>query len=593
MEGTPMQALGSTQTTLSSQEVSNGMPVGESISAPTPTKRGPGRPKGSGKKVVDPNTPVLPKRPVGRPRKDGLPAGSVPRAAPSGVRKRRVAAPGGFAAASSSAPPSVVTTSASAPQYSSPPNQYGAFAYTPAQPPAQPSWQTTTYSTLSAALQPGPPRESASAPSTHAVHAPVIAPHLAQDDWANLLRTDPNALVQSLLTALQAPNPITRAGQTVEDAFKAHMPFLPPHTSAQAPPNVYLSLKTFWLPSSPPYFGLTVAAPVPAHRFFYWDPQSIIFNGIGCPYCAQPLANRGCIRSGPLKVYDVGSPFYIIGCEYICQSQACKNNGFPDGRKFSSTDPDIIRALPVVLRDELPAHLILGAAHNAYLWNWQGAGVSKTLWTIVQSCLLQGIGKDAIVHIIRSTEEGLPGPAPHKQDDEGEEQDEENQDEERQEMEVDQAVQEPKEAPPTSYADPWKAHNVISTPPAPSSSDTVPASVPPPIPIPVQAPPGAIPAPYGYPQGAPGPYMAYPYGDRAFQQYSYHHHDPNAPGGKAGSAEPPAAKRVRHCVKCGSKDCKGKGGRNFCTNACQDCGKSDCKGRNSKRPDKTCTDAWA
>ncbi|KAF8274689.1 hypothetical protein EI94DRAFT_1712889 [Lactarius quietus] len=51
-------------------------------------------------------------------------------------------------------------------------------------------------------------------------------------------------------------------------------------------------------------------------------------------------------------------------------------------------------------------------------------------------------------------------------------------------------------------------------------------------------------------------------------------------------------KRIRHCVKCGSKDCKGKGGRSFCTHACQDCGEMECKGRNSKRPDKTCRDAW-
>lgn len=45
-----------------------------------PVKRRPGRPKGSGKKQQA-NLPVVAgekiKRPVGRPRKDGLPAGSV------------------------------------------------------------------------------------------------------------------------------------------------------------------------------------------------------------------------------------------------------------------------------------------------------------------------------------------------------------------------------------------------------------------------------------------------------------------------------------------------------------------------------------
>ena len=43
-----------------------------------PIKRRPGRPKGSGKKNLDlaPPVPKI-KRPVGRPRKDGFPAGSV------------------------------------------------------------------------------------------------------------------------------------------------------------------------------------------------------------------------------------------------------------------------------------------------------------------------------------------------------------------------------------------------------------------------------------------------------------------------------------------------------------------------------------
>ncbi|KAH9851668.1 hypothetical protein C2E23DRAFT_886224 [Lenzites betulinus] len=63
-----------------------------------------------------------------------------------------------------------------------------------------------------------------------------------------------------------------------------------------------------------------------------------------------------------------------------------------------------------------------------------------------------------------------------------------------------------------------------------------------------------------------------------------------------GTPEPgmsePMHKRVRHCCKCGSNECKGKGGRAFCNNPCQDCGKLECKGRNSKRPDRTCADAW-
>jgi hypothetical protein len=39
----------------------------------------------------------------------------------------------------------------------------------------------------------------------------------------------------------------------------------------------------------------------------------------------------------------------------------------------------------------------------------------------------------------------------------------------------------------------------------------------------------------------------------------------------------------RHCVKCGSAMCKGKGGRQFCGNACQDCGNMKCRGRNGRK----------
>ena len=147
----------------------------------------------------------------------------------------------------------------------------------------------------------------------------------------------------------------------------------------------------------------------------------------------------------------------------------------------------------------------------------------------------------------------------------------------------------------------WKAHDAVEDnlangqqqqqqqqPEASTSTAVVDANPP-------QGPPIAGPPVYAFPQGAP--YMPSPYGP--YHTYVYQQPDLNAPGpsslakraGDALSAEPPT-KRIRHCVKCGSKDCKGKGGRNFCTHACQDCGKMECRGRNSKRPDKTCIDAW-
>lgn len=71
--------------------------VGADAIPEVPIKRKPGRPKGSGKKPVDPNAEPKIKRPVGRPRKDGLPAGSVGPRRPSRPRKRP---PGTFASGS-------------------------------------------------------------------------------------------------------------------------------------------------------------------------------------------------------------------------------------------------------------------------------------------------------------------------------------------------------------------------------------------------------------------------------------------------------------------------------------------------------------
>lgn len=97
-------AVVSQKTGLTPNPTSNGA---NNVSA-TPVKRPPGRPKGSVKKpvllgeggeVIDPANKV--KRPVGRPRKDGLPAGSVPtgRSAsrPARPRKSAPAAMGGEA----------------------------------------------------------------------------------------------------------------------------------------------------------------------------------------------------------------------------------------------------------------------------------------------------------------------------------------------------------------------------------------------------------------------------------------------------------------------------------------------------------------
>jgi len=397
---------------------------------PAPVKRGPGRPKGSGvKKHIDPNTPIPPKRPVGRPRKDGLPAGSVPRGTPSSAtRKRKVAAPGGFAtpsadngsnqtpAPTTSAPPfsgsvrflaALKGDGALIPHYQP---AYSNYTYpTPTTPAPQQPW-STSYSTLSAALQ-YKPTETPTSPQKA---VPAVDPVL-HDDWPELLRTDPNTLLQSLVSSLQAPNPVSRVGMTVEESFKFHVNSLSPQEGTGPIPQLYSFLKTFWLPWSPTYFALTASSftspTAPEHRFFYWDPLPLVFNGIACPFCAVPLLNRGCIRSAPTKVYDLGRPFFLIGCEYACNNVQCKGRSGNDGRRFASTDPVVIRALPPVLRDELPVTLLTNGVTDPQSWNWQPIGVSKPLWAVVVGCIGEGLGKEATLRVVRAAQQSFPVPA--------------------------------------------------------------------------------------------------------------------------------------------------------------------------------------
>ncbi|KAJ3720437.1 hypothetical protein FB446DRAFT_324540 [Lentinula raphanica] len=290
-------------------------------------KRKPGRPKGTGKKIKDRIIP--PKRPVGRPRRDGLPSGSVT------VRAKRV----------------------------------------------------------------------------------VI--HL-DDDWGKSSQNDPDSFLSSLVLSLSALPPPASSGPTAEEAFMSHLNSLAP-TSAHNPqlPTLYSILKTFWLPTSPAYFSLTAstsARTLSDHRFFYWDPQPLVFDGIACPSCSSPLHNEGRIKRGPLKIYDVERPFYIIGAEYVCKNE---------GKSYASTDPSILRALPAKLRDELSVKLVqadkdVGTDEN--IWCWKPAGVSKTLWNLVLGCVRGGLKKDMIVKLIRDTQKGvqpLPLAGPSKSNQNG------------------------------------------------------------------------------------------------------------------------------------------------------------------------------
>ena len=234
------------------------------------------------------------------------------------------------------------------------------------------------------------------------------------NEWAELACTNPNAFLGALLTALAAPNPVSSAGPTVEEAFKSHLVSLAANP-AKPIPSLYSILKTFWLPSSPAYFALiapVLNARTPSeHRFLYWDPQPLVFNGIACPGCSTPLINRGRISSGPVKIYDIERPFFIVGCEYVCYSAACVAATSPEGRKFASTDWSILRSLPKLLKDKFPARLLHGDAatgSSAQVWNWKAIGVSTALWNLVMSSLRAGLKKDVILRLIWEVQLEIP-----------------------------------------------------------------------------------------------------------------------------------------------------------------------------------------
>ncbi|KAI3622341.1 hypothetical protein WG66_015875 [Moniliophthora roreri] len=344
----------------------------------TPAKRRPGRPKGSGKKDPSSTTPQngtpTGKRPVGRPRKDGLPAGS---AGPSRPRK---SAASDISDASTSLPTNHNLYSSTSTDGTS----HGGTSTTP---------------------------RSNSFPIEH--------------DWAELARTKPTMFLTALLLSLSnMPSVPATSSLTVEEAFKSHLVSLAPTPSQNHHiPSLYSILKTFWLPSSPAYFALTAStstARTPSdHRFLYWDPQPLVFNGISCPNCSSPLSNQGRIKSGPIKIYDIERPFFIIGCEYVCKSTTCMASKNSEGRKYASTDPSILRSLPTKLKDEFPARLVneTDSGSGPDVWNWNARGVSKLLWNLVRNSLKAGLQKDGIMELLWNVQRGYPGDEDKKMDD--------------------------------------------------------------------------------------------------------------------------------------------------------------------------------
>jgi hypothetical protein len=123
--------------------------------------------------------------------------------------------------------------------------------------------------------------------------------------------------------------------------------------------------------------------------------------------------------------------------------------------------------------------------------------------------------------------------------------------------------------PPPTYFVPPAATRYFPTPPMPQPSVTpfYPSAPPPVSPVP---PPSS-----GSPSNATGG------GDSLRRSNPYSETETPSP----------KKRRVRHCAKCGSPTCKGRGGGSNCPNACRDCGKVECKGRSSTKPGRVCETA--
>ncbi|KAJ7470815.1 hypothetical protein FB451DRAFT_1559394 [Mycena latifolia] len=545
-----------------------GRPKGSKNKAPQvtldfnpPEKRPVGRPRGSGKKKTEPDA-VEVKRPVGRPRKDGLPSGA------SGSK-------------------SVGTVI--------PPLQQDYYRIMTNQ------WVPTFPASISA-----PP------PSTA-----VLDPALVRNEWAELAFTKSDDFLLVLLAALDPPSSPFVTGPSVEEAFKSHLGSLaPPPTSSassstngtssaptQTIPSLYSILKTFWLPSSPSYFTLTASATSArtpaAYRFLYWDPQPLVFNGIACPTCSAPLANRGRIRSGPLTVHDLSGPFFIIGCQYACAND----------HTYASTDAAIRSALPAALEREFPARLVAGdAGTGADVWNWQARGVSRALWNLVLGALRAGLTRDVILQLVRDVQHGVPEVGGMKEEEQTDSM-----------MDAEESVEEPEQgqgegqgdvvtvstadaAEPTAasaaqaFNDAWTANSVINAgPPGAQLGDLrnnpyarlamfSASSI-----LPMMAYDDPLQRKRPYPFGEPDAGVRMNIGSAVGNNVDTAG-DAGEPNTTALVASKP--RNPRHCCKCGSQSCKGKGGRTFCTSACMDCGKFSCRGRNSRRPDKRCDSGW-
>ncbi|KAJ7901145.1 hypothetical protein B0H14DRAFT_2330589 [Mycena olivaceomarginata] len=424
--------------------------------------------------------------------------------------------------------------------------------------------------------------------------ASVIDLVLQCNEWAELAHSNPEQLLNILLTALDTPNSPSLTDPSVEQAFKFHLEYLTPAPSSSVPnstngapthtiPSLYSILKTFWLPSSPSYFALATSAasaytPSP-YCFLYWDPQPLVLNRIACPACTAPLANCGCIRSGPFTIHDLAGPFFVIGCTYVCTANSA--------HVYASTDAAVWHTLPAVLNHDFSVHLVGGdTGVGPDVWNWQARGVSRALWNLVLGALHAGLAWDKILQLVRGVQHGVPEVVGMSEENGAAEEDV-NTDADAALIEKDESTEELAEGHerkpgdlPLPWARPMAPQEILQLPPRTKSS-TTPEQ---PTLLSRASTFDIRPTIYCIATTLSRFRTAW---SRTWYRTTPHsmHSMTSLPAKNTGSP--------RYCCKCGLQTCKGKDGYNFCTNVCKDCNNIECLGRNSQWPDKGCESGWS
>ncbi|KAK2467285.1 hypothetical protein APHAL10511_000834 [Amanita phalloides] len=139
----------------------------------------------------------------------------------------------------------------------------------------------------------------------------------------------------------------------------------------------------------------TVLEPALFHKptFFVWIPHCLINDRIPCPECkaaGRHSQNGGTVylqKMGwpdkPRRVVDIDRTIYLIGYRYRCGVAQCN-------KAYRSWSPSILKSLPPVVTALFPFQL----THRM--------GLSKTVVSLLQASIRDGIGPGPLAQMIRS-----------------------------------------------------------------------------------------------------------------------------------------------------------------------------------------------